>query len=73
MEEEKKMAQAKAREISIAAAKAKTRAEASYRKLVFKNNKVCGECSVGAKRVKQKKAEIDVTNKGSSCEENSEK
>jgi hypothetical protein len=57
------MAQAKAREISIATAKAKAAAERSYRKMVFENNKVCGQCAVGAKRIHQRRAEIDTQNK----------
>ena len=63
MEQEKKMAQAKARAISIAAAKAKASAERSYRRMVFENNKVCGQCAVGAKRIKQRRTEIEEQNK----------
>lgn len=63
MESEKKMAQAKAREVSIAAAKAKAAAERAYRKMVFDNNKVCGQCAVGAKRIKQRRVEINKQNK----------
>lgn len=57
------MAQAKAREISIAAAKAKASAERAYRKMVWENNKTCGQCAVGAKRIKQRRGEIDQQNK----------
>ena len=63
MIQEKKMAQAKAREMSIAAAKAKASAEKAYRVMVGNNNKVCGQCAVGAKRVKQRRGEIDSQNK----------
>ena len=68
MEQEKKMAQAKAREISIAAAKAKAAAERSYRKMVFENNKICGQCSVGAKRIRQRRTEIEKQNNDATCE-----
>ena len=63
MIQEKKMAQAKAREISIAAAKAKAGAERSYRKMIWENNKICGQCAVGSKRIKQRRAEIEIQNK----------
>lgn len=63
MAQEKKMAQAKARAISIATAKAKASAERAYRKLVWENNKVCGQCAVGAKRIRQRRTEIDTQNK----------
>jgi len=52
------MAKAKAREMSIAAARAKASAERSYRKMVWTNNKICGQCAVGAKRIKTRRTEI---------------
>jgi hypothetical protein len=56
---ERKIAEAKARELSIAAAKARAKVEWAYRAMVMENNKVCGQCRIGRQRIKARRSEID--------------
>ena len=63
MENELKMARAKATEISIAAAKAKGTVERTLRKMVWKTNKICGRCAAGTVRIRQRRAEINAQQK----------
>ena len=56
---ERKIAEAKARELSIAAAKARAKVEWAYRAMVMENNKVCGQCRIGRQRIKVRRTEID--------------
>ena len=56
---EKQIAASKARELSIAAAKARARVEWAYRAMVMENNKVCGQCKIGRQRIHTRRQEID--------------
>jgi len=56
---ERKIAAAKARELSIAAAKARAKVEWAYRAMVMENNKICGQCKIGRKRIQIRRKEID--------------
>ena len=56
---ERKIAAAKARELSIAAAKARAKVEWAYRAMVMENNKICGQCKIGRRRIMLRRKEID--------------
>lgn len=57
--EEKNSAQTKAREASVASAKAKANAERAFRKMVIDNNQVCSLCRLGKEKIAKRRLEID--------------
>lgn len=59
VEEEKSSAQTKAREASVASAKAKANAERAFRKMVVDNNQVCSLCRLGKEKIAKRRLEID--------------
>jgi hypothetical protein len=56
---ERKIAGEKAKELSIASAKARARVEWAYRSMVMENNKICGQCKIGRQRIVSRRKEID--------------
>ena len=59
VDEEKNAAQVKAREASVASAKAKANAERAFRKMVVDNNQVCSLCRLGKEKIAKRRLEID--------------
>jgi len=59
VEEEKNSSQVKAREASVASAKAKANAERAFRKMVVDNNQVCSLCRLGKEKIAKRRLEID--------------
>lgn len=59
VDEEKSAAQTKAREASVASAKAKANAERAFRKMVVDNNQVCSLCRLGKEKIAKRRLEID--------------
>jgi hypothetical protein len=59
VEDELKVAQAKARESSITCAKSKAYAEREFRKQVVSNNQICNVCSLGKTKISKRRQEID--------------
>lgn len=57
--EQKDAAQAKAREASVASAKAKAYAEKHFRNMVIENNKTCSACRLGKEKIAKRRLEID--------------
>jgi len=57
--EEMQSAQTKAREASVASAKAKAQAEKAFRNLVVDNNKTCSACRLGKEKIAKRRLEID--------------
>jgi len=57
--EEMNSAQTKARESSVASAKAKAQAEKAFRNLVIDNNKTCSACRLGKEKIAKRRLEID--------------
>jgi len=52
-------AQTKARESSVASAKAKAAAEKAFRNMVIDNNKTCSACRLGKEKIAKRRLEID--------------
>merc|ERR1711976_458429 len=52
-------AQTKARESSVASAKAKASAEKAFRNMVIDNNKTCSACRLGKEKIAKRRLEID--------------
>jgi hypothetical protein len=52
-------AMTKAREASVASAKAKSHAEMAFRNLVIDNNKTCSACRLGKEKIAKRRLEID--------------
>jgi len=52
-------AQTKAREASVASAKAKAAAEKAFRNMVIDNNKTCSACRLGKEKIAKRRLEID--------------
>lgn len=52
-------AQTKAREASVASAKAKASAEKAFRNMVIDNNKTCSSCRLGKEKIAKRRLEID--------------
>lgn len=63
IEHERKIAKAKATELSIAAAKARAHVELSYKHMVVSNNKICQQCSLGKVAVMRRRKEMDEENR----------
>jgi len=59
IKEEMSSAQTKARESSVASAKAKARAEKAFRDMVIDNNKTCSACRLGKEKIAKRRLEID--------------
>ena len=57
--EEMNSAQTKAREASVASAKAKAQAEKAFRNMVIDNNKTCSACRLGKEKIAKRRLEID--------------
>lgn len=57
--EEKESAQTKAREASVASARAKASAEKAFRNMVVDNNKTCSACRNGKEKIAKRRLEID--------------
>jgi hypothetical protein len=57
--EEMNSAQTKARESSVASAKAKAQAEKAFRNMVIDNNKTCSACRLGKEKIAKRRLEID--------------
>jgi hypothetical protein len=57
--EEMESAQTKAREASVASAKAKASAEKAFRNMVIDNNKTCSSCRLGKEKIAKRRLEID--------------
>ena len=57
--EQRDTAQQKAREASVASAKAKANAEKHFRNMVVDNNKVCSMCRLGKEKIAKRRLEID--------------
>lgn len=57
--EEMQSAQTKARESSVASAKAKASAEKAFRNMVIDNNKTCSACRLGKEKIAKRRLEID--------------
>jgi len=57
--EEMNSAQTKAREASVASAKAKAAAEKAFRNMVIDNNKTCSACRLGKEKIAKRRLEID--------------
>lgn len=51
--------QTKAREASVASAKAKAAAEKAFRNMVIDNNKTCSACRLGKEKIAKRRLEID--------------
>jgi hypothetical protein len=59
IKEEMESAQTKARESSVASAKAKSAAEKAFRNMVIDNNKTCSACRLGKEKIAKRRLEID--------------
>lgn len=59
IKEEMEAAQTKARESSVASAKAKSQAEKAFRNMVIDNNKTCSACRLGKEKIAKRRLEID--------------
>jgi hypothetical protein len=59
IKEEMDSAQTKAREASVASAKAKAAAEKAFRNMVIDNNKTCSACRLGKEKIAKRRLEID--------------
>jgi len=57
--EQRDSSQARAREASVASAKAKAYAEKHFRNMVIDNNKVCSRCRLGKEKIAKRRLEID--------------
>ena len=57
--EEMNASQTKARESSVASAKAKAAAEKAFRNMVIDNNKTCSACRLGKEKIAKRRLEID--------------
>jgi hypothetical protein len=57
--EQRDASQAKAREASVASAKAKAYAEKHFRSMVVENNKTCSACRLGKEKIAKRRLEID--------------
>lgn len=57
--DEMKSAQTKAREASVASARAKAAAEKAFRNMVVDNNKLCSQCRLGKEKIAKRRLEID--------------
>lgn len=57
--DEMKSAQTKAREASVASARAKAAAEKAFRGMVVDNNKLCSQCRMGKEKIAKRRLEID--------------
>ena len=57
--EEMSSSQTKARESSVASAKAKAGAEKAFRNMVIDNNKTCSACRLGKEKIAKRRLEID--------------
>jgi hypothetical protein len=59
IKEEMESSMTKARESSVASAKAKSAAEKAFRNMVIDNNKTCSACRLGKEKIAKRRLEID--------------
>lgn len=59
IKEEMESSMTKAREASVASAKAKSAAEKAFRNMVIDNNKTCSACRLGKEKIAKRRLEID--------------